>query len=63
VYALALAHVADRPRIRATLTGAVPVGIGLFHVAHPHSGGFFMPITYATLLCGGGVLALFALAR
>ena len=63
LYALALARFAGRPRVRVALTGAVPVGIGLFHLVDTHSGGFFAPITYATLLFGGGVLALFALER
>jgi len=63
LYALALAHFVTRPRVRVALTGAVPVGIGLFHVVHPHAGGFFMPITYATLLFGGGVLAMTVLGR
>jgi len=63
LYALSLAHFAPRPRVRVALTGVVPVGIGLFHVVYPHSGGFFMPITYATVLFGGGVLAMAALGR
>jgi len=63
LYALALAHFEARTLVRVALTGAVPVGIGLFHLVHPHSGGFFMPVTYATVFFGGGVLALAALGH
>lgn len=44
------------------LTGGVPVVIGLFHLFASHHGGFYMPITYATLLFGGSVLVWHAIA-
>lgn len=61
LYALAVPFFRHRPRARALLAGGVPVGIGIFHLFASHSGGFYMPITYATLLFGGAVLAQYAL--
>ena len=61
LYALALSFFSRRPRVRVLLTGGVPVGVGVFHLFAPHHGGFYMPITYATLLFGSGVLVWYAL--
>jgi hypothetical protein len=61
-YALAVTHFSHRPRVRVLLTGAVPVGIGVFHLFASHHGGFYMPITYAAILFGGSVLLLNGLA-
>lgn len=61
LYAVAVTHFSDRPRVRVALTGAVPVGIGVFHLFASHHGGFYMPITYAAILFGGAVLALYGL--
>lgn len=58
LYAVAVSFFSDRFRIRVILTGGVPIGIGVFHLFASHHGGFYMPITYATLLFGGGVVAL-----
>lgn len=62
LYALAVTYFSDRHRIRVALTGVVPIGIGTFHLFASHHGGFYMPITYATILFGGSVLVLFAVA-
>ena len=43
---------------RTALTGGVPVAIGLFHLFATHHGGFYMPVVYATLAFGAGVVAL-----
>ncbi|WP_132061231.1 hypothetical protein [Halorussus amylolyticus] len=56
LYAVAIPFFSDRPRARVLLTGGVPLGIGVFHLFASHHGGFYMPITYSTLLFGGGVL-------
>lgn len=61
LYAVAVTHFSTRPRVRVALTGAVPVGIGVFHLFASHHGGFYMPITYATILFGGSVLVLYGL--
>lgn len=58
-YAILLAAVNDRTLTRAVLTGGVPLGIGLFHLVESHHGGFFMPVTYATIIFGGATIALY----
>ncbi|WP_436903273.1 hypothetical protein [Halovenus halobia] len=55
-YAVLLAATRDRPSLRALLAGGVPLAIGVFHIIQPHSGGFFMPVTYATILFGSATL-------
>jgi hypothetical protein len=57
-YALLLAATSERPSLRALLAGGVPLGISVFHVIEPHSGGFFMPVTYATILFGSATLLM-----
>lgn len=52
VYALLVPSVDEGTAARLILTGAVPIGIGVFHLVESHHGGFFMPITYATILFG-----------
>jgi hypothetical protein len=61
-YALLLAATSERPSLRALLAGGVPLAIGAFHIVNPHAGGFFMPITYATVIFGSATLLL-SLAR
>lgn len=57
-YALLLAATSERPSLRAFLAGAVALAIGVFHLVESHAGGFFMPITYATILFGSATLVL-----
>ena len=43
--------------VRLTLTGAIPILVGLFHLIAPRQGGFYMLIVYATLMFGVGAAA------
>lgn len=56
LYAVLVASVGERSTSRLVLTGGVPVGIGVFHLVESHHGGFFMPITYATILFGSSTV-------
>jgi peptidoglycan/LPS O-acetylase OafA/YrhL len=42
--------------LRTALTGGVPLAIGAFHLVATHHGGFFMPVAYAAVLFGAGVV-------
>lgn len=61
LYALAIPFFAHRPWARVALTGGVPLATGGFHLFASYHGGFYVPIIYATLVFGGGVLVQYTL--
>lgn len=62
LYAIAIPFFSELSWTRVALTGGVPLGIGVFHIFASYHGGFYMPVIYATLVFGGGVLAQHTLA-
>lgn len=62
-YAILIASVNERSLGRLLLTGGVPIGIGIFHLIETHHGGFFMPVTYATILFGTSTIGISLIAE